>query len=73
MSVGIRQDNEFYRMDGDFDEKTVAEFVDAYVKGSLKVLSRSTLCVGFLFLDTPADFIDSVHHWFGVSCEHPMI
>lgn len=35
--VGIRKENEFYRMDGEIDEKTVADFADAYVKGSLKV------------------------------------
>lgn len=37
VAVGIRSENKFYRMDGEFDEKTVAEFVDAYLKGSLKV------------------------------------
>ncbi|CAM9756350.1 unnamed protein product [Scytosiphon promiscuus] len=36
VAVGIRKENEFYRMDGKFDEETVAAFVDAYVKGSLK-------------------------------------
>ncbi|CAM9235531.1 unnamed protein product [Ectocarpus sp. 6 AP-2014] len=36
VAVGIRSENKFYRMDGKFDEKTVAEFVDAYLKGSLK-------------------------------------
>ncbi|CAN0036636.1 unnamed protein product [Pylaiella littoralis] len=34
--VGIRKENEFYRMDGEFDEKTVADFADAYAKGLLK-------------------------------------
>lgn len=37
VTVGIRSENKFYRMDGKFDEKTVAGFVDAYLKGSLKV------------------------------------
>ena len=51
VSVGIRKENEFYRMDGEFSEKAVADFVDAYVKGSLKVCTHS---LGVLLLSGPA-------------------
>lgn len=37
VSVGIRKDNYFYRMDAEFSEAAVAEFVEAYVKGTVQV------------------------------------
>lgn len=37
VSIGIRKENIFYRMDEAFSQEAVAKFVDDYVKGSLKV------------------------------------
>lgn len=39
VSVGIRNQNAFYRMDGEFTEEAVVKFVTEYVAGSIQVHS----------------------------------
>eukprot|EP00903_Cladosiphon_okamuranus_P009866 g9373.t1 len=58
VSIGIRKENQFYRMDGDFSEKNVADFVDAYVKGSLQAVHVEEIPKDSEFAGSDIDEID---------------